>query len=496
MKPVETTGLFFFYDCLFKVLHPALILCTFLNTFNDPFMKVFISHSWKNKTDAQKIADELQAAGADLWLDANNLLPGQLIQETIDEVLNKVDIIILVWTKDASESGGVAAEVFTCSRLNKTIIPCILDETPLTVHPYLARIKGISFKDFNDGIGRLKMVLLNYMTRDFDMQDNDSIKLMNEFLGTLETASHLVHKENIKQTGSEEEKDFWVDKVKVTHDASYEKLKEEEGLGKEVTVFLNEKMEQMQANLNNKKALGNVLQEMKDFKHAARPDMQKFITQVEAIYNSFEDPATDDTIAKYRKEMEEKLQSSQQQLKNSFGILADLLFAAAFENMQYFYLSSADHLGKLLELSHQPGIHPLIKDCAGELLQYIKTPGGVIDNDQYGILGYADDAYFIQSLLANMQQGGVIDTDSWNIDWDKISAGSEVVFNIIGNGIKEQLDNNITAYCQQLIEKYNPQAAEQQSIEQQEERLQKMKGDVWKAKLMSLETSMIHNPVW
>ena len=95
-----------------------------------------------------------------------------------------------------------------------------------------------------------------------------------------------------------------------------------------------------------------------------------------------------------------------------------------------------------------------------------------------------------------MQQGGVIDTDSWNIDWDKISAGSEVVFNIIGNGLKEQLDNNITAYCQQLIEKYNPQAAEQQSIEQQEERLKKMKGDVWKAKLMSLETSMIHNPVW
>ena len=43
-------------------------------------MKVFISHSWKNKTVAQKIADEIKAAGSEVWLDANNLLPGQMIQ--------------------------------------------------------------------------------------------------------------------------------------------------------------------------------------------------------------------------------------------------------------------------------------------------------------------------------------------------------------------------------------------------------------------------------
>ncbi len=82
-------------------------------------MKVFISHCWKNKTTAQKIADEIKAAGADLWLDANNLLPGEPIQETIDDVLEKIDVVVLIWTKEASESGGVAAEIFTCSRLKK-----------------------------------------------------------------------------------------------------------------------------------------------------------------------------------------------------------------------------------------------------------------------------------------------------------------------------------------------------------------------------------------
>lgn len=111
-------------------------------------------------------------------------------------------------------------------------------------------------------------------------------------------------------------------------------------------------------------------------------------------------------------------------------------------------------------------------------------------------MGYADDAYFIQSLLANMQQGGVIDTSGWNIDWNKIASGSEAVFNIIGNGIKEHLDNSITVYCQQLLAKYDSQVAGQQAGTQEEEKLQQMKDDLWKAKLMSLQTSMIHNPVW
>lgn len=142
------------------------------------------------------------------------------------------------------------------------------------------------------------------------MQDNGSIKLMNEFLGTPETASHLVHKENIKEKGTETEKDFWVNKVMQTHGVSYEKLKEEESIGREVMKFLNQKMEEILQNLNDKQALKNILSQMKAYEHAARPDMQKFIVQAEAIYNSFQEPVSDNTIKNYRKEMEEKLVQS------------------------------------------------------------------------------------------------------------------------------------------------------------------------------------------
>lgn len=461
-------------------------------------MKVFISHSWKNKKAAQQVADELKAAGIELWMDASQLLPGQPIQETIDKVLNEVQAVILLWSKDASSSDGVAAEIYTSSRLKKLIIPCLLDDTTLDSHPYLQQIKGIRFDDFPGGVGRLKMTLFNYMARDFDMQDMDMVRSMNEFMGSLETANHLIHTENIKEKGSAEDKDYWINSIQKTEATAFDKMKEAELIGKECTAFLNQKMEEIQKNLNNKNEMERILAEMKAYKYADRPDMKKITAQVEKIYESFGNAETDDAISRYKKEMQQKLVDSKSQLKNNFGVLADFLFAAAYDNMQYFFLSSADQLQHLLQLSRQQGVHPVVTDCANELLQYIRTPGGVIDNNQYGILGYSDDAYFIHSLVSALQQDGVINTQDWNIDWVKINAGAEVVFNMTGNHIRNMLDQNINTYCQQLVQKYSqPQASQQQPSEQEQlDALQKAKDDVWKAKIMSLQTSMIHTPVY
>lgn len=459
-------------------------------------MKVFISHSWKNKTIAQKIADELKSAGADLWLDANHLLPGQLIQETIDDVLGKVDVVVLLWTKEACESAGVAAEIFTCSRLKRLIIPCKIDATAFDAHPYLRQVKGIDFKDYDDGMGRLKMVLFNYMARDFDLQGSDSIRLLNEFLGALETANHLIHQQNIKETGSATEKEFWVKKIQDTHDASYEKLKAEYELGQELMKFLNEKMDQLQSAPGDRDIVATVLKELKEHPHAARPDMKKFIEQTQRIYDGFDRSAPSEAVAIYRRSMQEKLAASKQQLKDNMGWLADMLFAAAYENASYFFLSSADHLQNLLTISKEPGSHPVVADCANELLKYIQTPGGVIDNEQYGILGYADDAYFIQNLLAQLQQENLVNTNGWNIDWTRIAAGAEFVFNLIGQNLRAILDQNIAQFTQAMVAKYG--AAQQPNSpvtrEQQLADLQKAKDDLWKAKLMSLQSSMIHIP--
>jgi hypothetical protein len=459
-------------------------------------MKVFISHSWKNKLQAQQIADELKAAGVEIWIDASNLLPGQSIQESIDSVLKDIDTVVLVWSQQASESDGVAAEVYTCSRLKKVIIPCLIDDTSLSKHPYLQQIKGIRFHDFNDGIGRLKMVLFNYMTRDFEMNESGSVKAMNDFMGSLETAQHLIHQQDIKNKGTASEKEYWIKKIQDTEKTATEKLREEEQAGKEMMPFLQEKMKELEAGIRDKKGWTSVIEEMKAHKHAAHPAMRTFIENVQKMYDSTPATVTPDTITSYRAEIETKLVSSKEQLKQNFGVLADMLFAASFDNMRYFFLSSATHLEKLVQLGQNTGAHPVISDCANELVKYISTPGGVIDNTQHGILGYCDDAYFIHSIISALQQEGVINTTSWGIDWVKINAGIDAVFTIAGYHVKNTLDQHVQAYCQQLVQKYSPQQASGGNYASPADELQKAKDDLWKAKLMSLQTSMIQNPIW
>lgn len=443
-------------------------------------MKAFISHSWKNKMAAQQIADALKEAGVEIWLDANNLLPGQSITSTIDQALGSMDIVILVWSKQAMESDGVLAEIESSSRLKKLVLPCLLDDTSLDTHSYLKEIKGIGFADMQDGIGRLKIVLLNYMMAGFNMHQGDSAKKLNEFLGSLETAAYLTQTQNIKETGTEAEKDFWINKVTSTHSAAEQHLREEQEKGKQISEFLNEKMACLQVNLHNQQACNQILSEMKAFAHAQHPVMQSFIQRVQDICKSFK---KDDPIEKYKQAIESKIPSSFQQLKTSFGwIIPESVFKSSFDNLSYFISSSAYCLQQLQWLSEQTNAHPVIGDCAAILIQYIQTPGGVIDNSQYGILGYADDAYLIHSLVTALQNEGVITTAGWNINWVTVNTGCTIAFSLIGANIKQQLDNDIAAFCQAMVNKYNPQHQQQQY-----DQLQKAKDDLWRAKLISLQ---------
>src|ERR671919_1719014 len=97
-------------------------------------MKIFISHSWRNKTAAQLIAESLQGS-ADVWLDIRRLKAGDPIQPVIDDALAQMDAVVVLWSMDAARSDGVAAELATAVRLRKRILPVVLDDTPTIDSP-------------------------------------------------------------------------------------------------------------------------------------------------------------------------------------------------------------------------------------------------------------------------------------------------------------------------------------------------------------------------
>lgn len=63
----------------------------------DNRIKLFISHSWRDKSLAEQLAKPL-GDFCDVWLDYRKLRPGDVIQEEIDPALLESDLVLLVWS--------------------------------------------------------------------------------------------------------------------------------------------------------------------------------------------------------------------------------------------------------------------------------------------------------------------------------------------------------------------------------------------------------------
>ena len=73
-------------------------------------MQIFISHSWKDKTTADRLANDLEGV-VEVWIDTEQLMPGDSIQGVIDDALAGMDYMLLLWSRNSNASSNVAAEI-------------------------------------------------------------------------------------------------------------------------------------------------------------------------------------------------------------------------------------------------------------------------------------------------------------------------------------------------------------------------------------------------
>jgi hypothetical protein len=62
--------------------------------------KVFVSHRGVDAAPAGRLADELRAAGHDVWLDADEIKVGDSVVEKIDAGLASLDVLVLCLSAD------------------------------------------------------------------------------------------------------------------------------------------------------------------------------------------------------------------------------------------------------------------------------------------------------------------------------------------------------------------------------------------------------------
>src|SRR5437870_1724363 len=103
---------------------------------DSPASHVFMCHNKADKEFARALAVAFAEQGIGVWFDEWNLRPGDSITAGVERGLSEVDTIVVVWSKAASKSRWVQAEIrASLQRLfsdgSVRVIPIMLDDTRL-----------------------------------------------------------------------------------------------------------------------------------------------------------------------------------------------------------------------------------------------------------------------------------------------------------------------------------------------------------------------------
>ena len=117
-------------------------------------MQVFISYTCEDKDLARKLSRRLQDAGFDVWLDENNILPGDNWAEKVSQALKESQAMVVLVSPAAMDSKWVRHEIefaLGAKEYSGRLVPVFVgprDRIPEDRLPWiLRRLKGIELTD-------------------------------------------------------------------------------------------------------------------------------------------------------------------------------------------------------------------------------------------------------------------------------------------------------------------------------------------------------------
>ena len=153
--------------------------------------RVFLSYNKANVEIARSVGAHVLLAGLDVWFDEWEIKAGESIPGRLNEGLQEFDVFVVLWSAQASLSGGVREELHTAIKramddtTNRVrVIPCTLDTSPLP--PLIQARKWVDFSDRQRGINdlvseligehsrRARLLALQHVLSDLDVRWHDS----------------------------------------------------------------------------------------------------------------------------------------------------------------------------------------------------------------------------------------------------------------------------------------------------------------------------------
>jgi hypothetical protein len=179
-------------------------------------MRVFISHQWTDKQLADRLARDLEPF-ADVWMDYRKLRPGDAIQSTIDSALEDTDLVLVVWTENASRSQGVAAEIRSALARGVRVVPCIFSYDDFgnpnpRLPSELAGILGVDFHHHGTGVAQIAGFIVDLererLPSGSAVKQHPGIRMLEYLRGYL---SYLANYRRVR--GVSDDRAQWVDRI-------------------------------------------------------------------------------------------------------------------------------------------------------------------------------------------------------------------------------------------------------------------------------------------
>ena len=411
-------------------------------------MKVFISHSWQDKTVTDRLARDLQKM-ADVWFDTWNLKPGDRMQEVIDKEIADTDVFVLMWSFYAADSKNVGAEIETAIRHGKKIIPCLLgDKTPLPQG--LEGILAVEFDPYELGYGRLCSVILSHQGDDLGVDTEKELKSFTE-VGQIQ--NYILNYEKKKKPADHDEAD-WLKQMNNSVSEVFDQATRLKDRVQSTNEYVRQLYDRLGVANDDPAKLQDILHDVIRHEHLdprimqqVREIVERALRKAQSNQTEFTVPPAQTATGKFGIAKTDAETETRNELKRWLnGKMPLNLLDDAVEQLAYYINSMHDTLEILMQISAATQ-SPAMTQVIHQLVAYLDDPNDLLPESQYGVWGYLDDAWLIHNVAYRLVESGIIAPNIGSIAWDRISYADQITVACLPQMVRYELEN----YLNQML---------------------------------------------